>query len=169
VDLSFRSFIATAIILLFAGCTPKKCGIDEDAFNTLSQARRDAICLDFAKNQQQLELIRADEARERAKKESIESAYEQEKIKRAYSNSAFGSVVDIEIFGGVIRQGERQFHIARAVFPLADGEAKKISLTSYDLEYGNPIDEVWFAYRNHRVYVNISPNPNKSNFSSHIC
>jgi len=150
-------------ILLFAGCSTKKCGIDEDAFKTLPPQKRAEICAAYVKEQQRIEKLRQERALIEAKNRELALKLELKKVATLYQpkpNDPYNTtkILDVVIINGFIKNKKNP--IVPQSFRIARGEAKKI--------YINKNEYIWITYQEATLLINIEPAYYKQNYPAYV-
>ncbi len=146
-----RSILSSLLLLLFAGCSAKYCGVDEEVFKSFDKEKQAKICQEYLQQEAKLEKIRQQRALIEAQNRKKELALEELKLKERYKSiesaqSPYG-IVDVTIEGSI---GHKKLRKAAPVATtLADGEAQKICLHS---SYTKGC--FWIAYYQRRLFIN---------------
>ena len=154
------------MLLLFAGCSAKYCGVDEEIFKGFSKDKQAKICQEYIQKEAQLEKIREQRALIEAQNRKKELALEELKLKERYKSMESTQMpygfVDVTIEGSI---GHKKLRKAAPVATtLVDGEAQKICLHS---SYTKGC--FWIAYYQRRLFINpVLPYEKKSKFNRFV-
>ena len=156
-------FILATAALIFTGCTPMQCGIEETAFNQLSKSSKEKICTEYSRKQQEIEKIREENRRK-------EIELEEKKVAALYSGTGYGynrqtrRILNVSIINGVFKPYGKPERIMPMEFTLADTEVKKVCFHS---SRGSKAC-IWVSYQGDRILWNVVPDYGKTNLPSYV-
>jgi len=170
-NISTKTIFASCALVLFAGCSAKICGVDEEVFKSFDRQKQAAICQEYVAYQKRIEEYNAKRAliEEQNRKKMLEN--ENIKLKALYARAdrcQGGSYVGMApakilvAFRGAAGYSKKKLKpLYPKVIRIVDGEAKKVCLQTAHSRYSED-NCFWIAMQNGNLYIDIDPDPAKS-------
>jgi hypothetical protein len=159
-----RYWMMLPVMLIFAGCSSKICGIDESVYNTFSEQKRLEICQAYAKAAAEAELLRQKRLLLQEQNRQKELELELKKVQCLYEPKphdpyAKTQVLLVRIVSGEMIIGKRRYPIIPMEFTLARGEVRRVCLAEACF---------WMTYQGGEVLVNVEPDWEKERFERYV-